>query len=103
MVSLTSSLFPDLWFCVHKFAVCACFLCFLMSFTPFWASQVEHVVREEKLRAAYELVEIYCELIAARLAVVESQKYVNPFNLELSLHFVVICVLLGSDWLHCFK
>lgn len=39
-------------------------------------SQVEHVVREEKLRAAYELVEIYCELIAARLPMVEAQKYV---------------------------
>lgn len=42
-------------------------------------SQVEHVVREEKLRAAYELVEIYCELIAARLPMVEAQKYVFFF------------------------
>lgn len=48
-------------------------------------SQVEHVVREEKLRAAYELVEIYCELIAARLPMVEAQKYV------FFLHFIVMC------------
>lgn len=38
--------------------------------------QVEHVVREEKMMAAYELVEIYCELIVARLSIIESQKYV---------------------------
>jgi len=35
---------------------------------------VEHVVREEKTMAAYELVEIYCELIAARLPMIEAQK-----------------------------
>ncbi|KAA8518554.1 hypothetical protein F0562_016028 [Nyssa sinensis] len=27
---------------------------------------VEHVVREEKMKAAYDLIEIYCELIAAQ-------------------------------------
>lgn len=36
--------------------------------------RVEHVVREEKTMAAYDLVEIYCELIAARLPMIESQK-----------------------------
>ncbi|XP_010541020.1 PREDICTED: uncharacterized protein LOC104814600 [Tarenaya hassleriana] len=36
--------------------------------------RVEHVVREEKTIAAYELVGIYCELLVARLAVIESQK-----------------------------
>ncbi|PNX85000.1 IST1-like protein, partial [Trifolium pratense] len=35
--------------------------------------RVEHVVREEKTMAAYELVEIYCELIAARMPMIESQ------------------------------
>lgn len=82
-------------FLISDFSSRVCF--FSDEFYSCSASQVEHVVREEKLRAAYELIEIYCELIAARLAVVESQKYVNPFNLELSLHFVVIYVLLGSD------
>lgn len=38
--------------------------------------QVEHVVREEKMMAAYDLIEIYCELIVARLPIIESQKYV---------------------------
>lgn len=36
--------------------------------------RVEHVVREEKTVAAYELVGIYCELIVARLGVIDSQK-----------------------------
>ncbi|OIW03984.1 hypothetical protein TanjilG_30260 [Lupinus angustifolius] len=35
---------------------------------------VEHVIREEKLMAAYDLVQIYCELIAAHLPTIESQK-----------------------------
>ncbi|KAK4592408.1 hypothetical protein RGQ29_016804 [Quercus rubra] len=38
---------------------------------------VEHVVREEKTIAAFELIEIYCELIAARLPIIESQKNSN--------------------------
>ncbi|KAK0570519.1 hypothetical protein LWI29_002597 [Acer saccharum] len=39
------------------------------------ADKVEHVVREQKIMAAYELLEIYCELIAPRLPMIESQKY----------------------------
>lgn len=38
--------------------------------------QVEHVIREEKMMAAYDLLEIYCELIVARLPIIETQKYV---------------------------
>ncbi|KMS95819.1 hypothetical protein BVRB_004750 isoform B [Beta vulgaris subsp. vulgaris] len=36
--------------------------------------RVEHVVREEKTIAAYEMIEIYCELAVARLPIIESQK-----------------------------
>ncbi|RWR78125.1 filaggrin isoform X2 [Cinnamomum micranthum f. kanehirae] len=36
--------------------------------------RVEHVVREEKTMAAYDIVEVYCELIVARLHIIESQK-----------------------------
>ncbi|KAK9032101.1 hypothetical protein V6N11_056384 [Hibiscus sabdariffa] len=36
--------------------------------------RVEHVVREEKTVEAYGLLEIYCELIVARMPMVESQK-----------------------------
>ncbi|XP_020549327.1 uncharacterized protein LOC105161819 isoform X2 [Sesamum indicum] len=35
--------------------------------------RVEHVIREEKMMAAYDLIEIYCELIVARLPIIESQ------------------------------
>lgn len=49
--------------------------------------QVEHVIREEKMITAYELIEIYCELIAARLPIIESQKYVKLYNLKPSPHF----------------
>ncbi|XP_073034263.1 uncharacterized protein [Primulina eburnea] len=38
--------------------------------------RVEHVIREEKMMAAYDLLEIYCELIVSRLSIIESQKYV---------------------------
>lgn len=36
--------------------------------------RVEHVAREEKMMVAYELIEIYCELIVARMPIIESQK-----------------------------
>ncbi|KAL8039563.1 hypothetical protein ABFX02_10G044100 [Erythranthe guttata] len=36
--------------------------------------RVEHVIREEKMMAAYDLLEIYCELVVARLPIIESQK-----------------------------
>ncbi|KAK9715780.1 hypothetical protein RND81_06G188800 [Saponaria officinalis] len=36
--------------------------------------RVEHVIREQNTLAAYEMVEIYCELIVARLPIIESQK-----------------------------
>jgi hypothetical protein len=62
------------------FFICFTYLLFLLFFGDFSfypAPQVEHVVREEKTMAAYELIEIYCELIMARLPMIESQKYVN--------------------------
>ncbi|KAJ0743515.1 putative vacuolar protein sorting-associated protein Ist1 [Helianthus annuus] len=36
--------------------------------------RVEHVTREEKMVVAYDLIEIYCELIVARFPIIESQK-----------------------------
>lgn len=36
--------------------------------------QVEHVIREEKFMQAYDLLEVYCELIVARLSIIDSQK-----------------------------
>ncbi|EPS63330.1 hypothetical protein M569_11456, partial [Genlisea aurea] len=50
--------------------------------------RVEHVIREEKMVAAYELLEIYCELIVARLPIIESQK-TCPVDLKEAIASVV--------------
>ncbi|KAJ8750970.1 hypothetical protein K2173_016151 [Erythroxylum novogranatense] len=50
--------------------------------------RVEHVVREEKTMAAYDLIEIYCELIVARLPMIESQKNC-PVDLKEAISSVI--------------
>ncbi|XP_071722365.1 uncharacterized protein [Rutidosis leptorrhynchoides] len=50
--------------------------------------RVEHVVREEKTMAAYDLIEIYCELIVARLPIIESQK-TCPIDLKEAISSVI--------------
>lgn len=37
--------------------------------------QVEHIVREENMMAAQEIIELFCELIAVRLPIIESQRF----------------------------
>ncbi|XP_024641289.1 sericin 1 isoform X2 [Medicago truncatula] len=58
--------------------------------------RVEHVVREEKTMAAYELVEIYCELIAARLPMIEAQKNC-PIDLKEAIATVIFATPRCSD------
>uniref|UniRef100_A0A804RC06 Regulator of Vps4 activity in the MVB pathway protein n=1 Tax=Zea mays TaxID=4577 RepID=A0A804RC06_MAIZE len=36
--------------------------------------QVEHIIREENMMAAQEILELFCELIAVRLPIIEAQK-----------------------------
>ncbi|KAL3829962.1 hypothetical protein ACJIZ3_018764 [Penstemon smallii] len=50
--------------------------------------RVEHVIREEKMMAAYDLIEIYCELIIARLSIIETQKNC-PIDLKEAIASVV--------------
>ncbi|GAV62190.1 Ist1 domain-containing protein [Cephalotus follicularis] len=50
--------------------------------------RVEHVVREEKTLAAYDLLEIYCELLVARLPIIESQKNC-PIDLKEAISSVI--------------
>ncbi|XP_039115874.1 uncharacterized protein LOC120251418 [Dioscorea cayenensis subsp. rotundata] len=50
--------------------------------------RVEHVIREEKTLSAYELIDIYCELIVARLPIIESQK-MCPIDLREAIAGVV--------------
>ncbi|KAF3496785.1 hypothetical protein DY000_02052041 [Brassica cretica] len=62
--------------------------------------RVEHVVREEKTVAAYELGGIYCELIVVRLAVIDSQRRVLMILrklLRVSYTFPKAAVGLQSD------
>lgn len=37
--------------------------------------QVEHIIREENMMAAQEIIELFCELISVRLPIIESQRY----------------------------
>uniref|UniRef100_A0A1D1XGG0 IST1-like protein n=1 Tax=Anthurium amnicola TaxID=1678845 RepID=A0A1D1XGG0_9ARAE len=50
--------------------------------------RVEHVIREEKTMSAYDLIELYCELIVARLAIIESQKKC-PIDLKEAISSVI--------------
>ncbi|KAK8348446.1 hypothetical protein V6Z11_A06G082700 [Gossypium hirsutum] len=50
--------------------------------------RVEHVVREEKTMVAYNLLEIYCELIVARMPSIESQKNC-PIDLKEAISSVI--------------
>ncbi|KAJ6823011.1 uncharacterized protein M6B38_386315 [Iris pallida] len=50
--------------------------------------RVEHVIREEKTMSAYDLIELYCELIAARLPIIESQK-ACPIDLKEAISSVI--------------
>ncbi|GFY80420.1 regulator of Vps4 activity in the MVB pathway protein [Actinidia rufa] len=52
------------------------------------STSVEHVVREEKTMAAFDLLEIYCELIVARLPIIEAQKNC-PIDLKEAITSVV--------------
>ncbi|XP_020688290.2 uncharacterized protein LOC110103789 isoform X1 [Dendrobium catenatum] len=50
--------------------------------------RVEHVIREEKTMSAYDLIEIYCELIVARMPIIESQKSC-PIDLKEAISSVI--------------
>ncbi|CAH2051212.1 unnamed protein product [Thlaspi arvense] len=84
-----------LWFCLHH--SCLCLIntgeCAYMLLS---LSQVEHVVREEKTVAAYELIGIYCELIVVRLGVIESQKHC-PIDLKEAVTSVLFASQRLSD------
>lgn len=36
--------------------------------------QVEHIIREQNVWAAYEILELFCEFVFARVPILESQK-----------------------------
>ncbi|KAG2410930.1 caffeoyl-CoA O-methyltransferase [Vigna angularis] len=58
--------------------------------------KVEYVVMEEKTMGAYDLIKIYCELITARLPVIESQKNC-PMDLKEAISSVIFASPRCSD------
>jgi hypothetical protein len=60
--------------------------------------QVEHIVREENMMAAQEILELFCELVAVRLPIIETQRSVvslthNTYYFS-AIHFI-FCVQLS--------
>ncbi|KAJ0495701.1 putative vacuolar protein sorting-associated protein Ist1 [Helianthus annuus] len=53
-------------------------------------------IRKKKMVAAYELIEIYCELIVARLPIIESQK-TCPIDLKEAITSVIFAAPRCSD------
>jgi len=51
--------------------------------------QVEHVIREQNVMAANEIIELFCELIVVRLPIIAKQR---------SVHFLFL-VLTKTSWL----
>ena len=46
----------------------------MISYLTLYQFQVEHIIREQNILAAYDILELFCELVAVRLPIIESQK-----------------------------
>ncbi|KAL8540997.1 hypothetical protein ACS0TY_002327 [Phlomoides rotata] len=44
--------------------------------------RVEHIIREEKMMAAQEIVELFSELIAVRLPIIKAQRFFEMLELR---------------------
>uniref|UniRef100_A0A1J3JG93 IST1-like protein n=1 Tax=Noccaea caerulescens TaxID=107243 RepID=A0A1J3JG93_NOCCA len=58
--------------------------------------RVEHIIREEKMMAAQEILELFCELIAVRLPVIEAQREC-PLDLKEAISSVCFAAPRCSD------
>lgn len=36
--------------------------------------QVEHIIREDKMMGAQEIIELFCELVSVRFPIIEAQR-----------------------------
>lgn len=45
-----------------------------LSYANWYFGQVEHVIREQNTWAAYEILELFCEFILARVPIIENQR-----------------------------
>ncbi|KAJ7520721.1 hypothetical protein O6H91_19G019700 [Diphasiastrum complanatum] len=58
--------------------------------------RVEHIVREQNIMAAYEILELFCELIVVRLPIIESQRQC-PLDLKESIASVIFAAPRCAD------
>lgn len=59
----------------HWKGLCVCVCVSLIAFTkPAYMYQVEHIIREQNIWAAYEILELFCEFVLARVPILESQR-----------------------------
>ncbi|KAJ3670627.1 hypothetical protein LUZ60_008053 [Juncus effusus] len=58
--------------------------------------RVEHVIREQNILAAYEILEIFCEFVLARVPIIESQKEC-PVELQESIASIIFASSRCSD------
>ncbi|KAL9308252.1 putative vacuolar protein sorting-associated protein Ist1 [Arabidopsis thaliana] len=58
--------------------------------------RVEHIIREEKMMAAQEILELFCELIAVRLPIIEAQREC-PLDLKEAISSVCFAAPRCSD------
>ncbi|GLJ23867.1 hypothetical protein SUGI_0453520 [Cryptomeria japonica] len=58
--------------------------------------RVEHVIREQNIMAAYDIIELFCELIVARLSIIESQSKC-PLDLREALSSLIFAAPRCAD------
>ncbi|KAJ0232790.1 Regulator of Vps4 activity in the MVB pathway protein [Hirschfeldia incana] len=58
--------------------------------------RVEHIIREEKMMAAQEIIELFCELIAVRLPIIEAQREC-PLDLKEAISSICFAAPRCSD------
>lgn len=56
--------------------------------------QVEHIIREENMMAAQEILELFCELVSVRLPIIESQRYFKD-QLNIWMISLAFCLIVN--------
>ena len=58
---------------------------------------MEHIIREDYLVEAMEVVELYCDLLLARFGMLEQMRYIalTAYTMYLQLYFTYTYVCLG--------
>ncbi|KAI3817195.1 hypothetical protein L1987_10984 [Smallanthus sonchifolius] len=62
---------------------------------PIARIRVEHVIREQNIWAAYEILEMFCEFVLARVPIIESQR--NLFGTKYGKEFILAASELRPD------